>query len=847
MKKFVLIDGNSLLNRAYYATSEMRTKNGLPTNAIFGFTQLILNILKDNKSDYFLVAFDRKAPTFRHKMYDGYKATRKGMPDELAAQVAPVKELLSAMHIAMYEQDGIEADDIMGTLSHKYDGVHSYIYTGDRDAFQLVDDNTDIYFTKRGVSDLLKLNVSNFREEVGYDPLQTIDMKSLMGDSSDNIPGVMGVGEKTALDLVTKYKSLDNIYENIGDLKGGLQTKLNNNKDMAYLSYKLATIKRDCDIDINLDECKTPLSFGTEVKKKFAEFEFNKFMNSKLFDNAPGEVIESVSLPQKIHTESEVEVLEFIDKSLKLYIYLDDKLAQFYDGGKIYEVEYSDDLFATFSINNFTNVLNAAFSKEGKNIVMFDCKSALHYLDDLGVECRCFMDDISVMAYLTDSPLKNTLKSECDLRLIDMQYASYVVGLIYNEVDKRLEGDIRKLYDEIEKPLICVLFSMEKEGITVSLDELNKLGAKYNADILDMQEKIYDLSGCRFNISSPAQLGHVLFDTLKLPSGKKNKKGNYSTSAEVLESLQDDSEVVRCVLKYRQSVKFYSTYVEGFKPLIGQDGKIHTTYNQTVTTTGRLSSTNPNMQNIPVRDEEGKELRKMFVSKEGNILIDADYSQIELRLLAHFSKCPKLIEAYNNGEDVHTLTATQVFGVSPLEVTPKMRREAKAVNFGIIYGISDFGLSRNLSIPLGKARDYIQGYFESYKEVKEFMDKNVEFAKEHGYVTTLTGRKRIIPELTSSNYNTRQFGERAAMNMPLQGTSADIIKIAMINVAKSIKEHGLKSKLILQVHDELVIEAPMEEQQIASQILKDEMENAVHLLVPLTVEVKVGTNWYDSK
>ncbi|MCD8201576.1 MAG: DNA polymerase I, partial [Clostridia bacterium] len=781
-EKLVLIDGNSLLNRAYYATPVFTTKDGRPTNAIFGFVKLLLKVIETDKPDYILVAFDKKAPTFRHEMYSDYKGTRKGMPDELAAQLDPLKALLSSMGIAMYEKEGIEADDIMGSLSRKF-GAHSYIYTGDRDAYQLVDEKTDVNFTVKGVSELKCLNKDNFFTELGITPPQVIDLKALMGDTSDNIPGVPGIGEKTARSLISEYITLDNIYANIDSIKGAVKTKLENGRESAYMSYTLATIRRDCEVNLELSDCRYPVKFGPEAQKMFADLEFRSFLSSDIFDDAAKSASrEDVTYPEKTIVKDKDEIINFISKNTKFFADVGGDTLQLFSGDRVYEVTYTEGLLSDFTVSEYGEVLKCLFENPENFVAMYDCKFAMHVAEKFGINFKVSYDDVSVIGYLTDTVNAPDLKTACSERLIDKEFTSYGLKLIYDEIYPKLEGDIASLYRDIEHPLIKILYEMESRGISVSTDEMYALGDRYNQRISELTKKIYELCGRDFNINSPAQLGDVLFNELGLKGGKKNKKGQYSTSAEELEKHLGENEVVGLVLKYRQYVKLYSTYIEAFKPLIDSEGKVHTTYNQTITATGRLSSSNPNMQNIPVRDEEGKELRKMFVAMPGHTLIDADYSQIELRLLAHFSACPALVEAYNNGEDIHTVTAAKVFGVKPEEVTPKMRREAKAVNFGIIYGISDYGLSKNLSIPVPDAKKYIENYFTEYPEVQKYMQSNVEFAKENGYVTTLTGRKRVISELKSSQYNIRQFGERAAMNMPLQGTSADIIKIAMVNV-----------------------------------------------------------------
>lgn len=852
MDKLVLIDGNSLLNRAYYATPVFTTKSGMPTNAIFGFVKLLFKILGDVKPKYIIVAFDLKAPTFRHKMYDGYKAMRKGMPDDLAVQVEPLKGLLNAMKIATCAKEGVEADDIIGTLSKKFD-VHSYIYTGDRDSFQLVDEKTDVYYTKKGVSVLQKLNVENFKSETGVTPLQIIDLKALMGDKSDNIPGVAGIGEKTALNLLECFSTLDGVYENIEKLSGGIKTRLLENKETAYMSYKLATIDRNCDLDIKLEECIAPTKYNTEVKRLFGEFEFNSLLNLKIFEeNGPAKQ-DDVVYPEKVCCKSYDEAMKFIEVSKQISVALEELCLHIYNGQVEIVLEVSDNLLGDgINYGDYIAVLKHVFSDKQSKVIIFNCKHAMHLLHKLGIEFCCEFEDVSLAKYLAEYSANTAnwgLKELCNAYLLDIGFSAYATHLLFERYVKILESEkITKLYNEIEKPLLKVLFDMEWAGVRVSEKILVEITERYESLALEYQNRIFELCGCNFNVNSPSQLGEVLYSQLGITEVRNKKSGKYSTAAEVLEKLQDKSPVIGYILKYRTYKKLCSTYLEGFKPFIDKaTGMVHTTYNQTVTSTGRLSSANPNLQNIPIRENEGRELRKIFIPQEGNVFIDADYSQIELRLLAHFSGCKELIEAYKNNEDIHSVTASQVFGVPLEEVTDKMRRAAKAVNFGIIYGISDFGLSKNLNISVATAREYIEKYFATYSAVKEYMNENVAFAKANGYVSTLTGRKRNIPEINSSNFNLRQFGERAAMNMPLQGSSADIIKIAMINVANALKKAGLKSRLILQVHDELVLDAPENEAEKAADVLKREMENAVKLKVPLTVDVHTGKNWYDAK
>lgn len=848
MKKLVLIDGNSLFNRAFYATPIFTTSSGMPTNAIFGFVKLLFKIEEDLKPDYVLVAFDMKAPTFRHKMYEGYKATRKPMPEELAVQVEPLKNLLKAMKVAIYEREGIEADDILGTLCNKFD-VHGYIYTGDRDSYQLVSDKTDVCFTKRGVSDIFRLNAENFANETGLErPSQIVDLKSLMGDSSDNIPGVAGIGEKTAHDLLAAYGTLQGIYDHIEDIKGAVKNKLIAGKETAFLSYKLAQINTNCDINISLEDCVAPDKYGEDVRKIFAELEFKSLLSLNIFENTEGET-HCIAYPEKADCKNYGGVEEILKSGKTFSVVLNDGSAEIYTD-KQYSVKLANgndggglDYFS------YIELLTKIYTDKSNTVVAYDYKSQLHLLQSLNVAPECDFHDVSLIAYLCGERGYGTVKEFCTANGYDPSFSAFAVYKSFKSGFERLQKEnMTELYENIEKPLVPVLFQMESEGVKVSFEMLDELSVQYTKALKEYKQKIFEACGQQFNINSPSQLGKVLFEKIGIAEVKKKKTEKYVTSAEVLDKLKDKYPVVGDILKFRQLQKLISTYIDGIKPLIDKDsGIVHTTYHQTVTTTGRLSSSNPNLQSIPIRENEGRELRKIFVAREGNVLLDADYSQIELRLLAHFSGCKELIEAFNSGVDIHAVTASQVFGVPLEEVTPKMRRDAKAVNFGIIYGISDFGLSRNLNISVATAKAYIEKYFATYSAVKDYMNANVEFAREHGYVSTLTGRKRTIPEVNSPNYNLRQFGERAAMNMPLQGAGADIIKLAMLGVTDGLKKLGLKTKLVLQVHDELVLEAPENEVEIASSVLKDKMEHAVELKVPLTVEVHSGKNWYEAK
>lgn len=845
MDKIALIDGNSLLNRAYYATPLFSTKSGQPTNAIFGFLKLLFKILDDLKPEYIAVAFDLKGPTFRHKMYSDYKCTRKSMPDDLAAQVMPLKNLLREMKIAICEKSGYEGDDILGTLSRKFD-AHSYVYTGDRDAYQLVDDKTDVFYTKRGVSELYRLNKDNFYSEINLEPRQIVDLKALMGDKSDNIPGVAGIGEKTALTLLTSFGDLDGVYANIESVKGATKLKLLEHKNEAYLSRELATIDRNCPVEIDLADCVAPKKFSHEVKNLFSDYEFRTLLNLDIFEG--GQEREEIAYPERLNCRSIEDIRGVIEKTELISVVIEERSFEFFADGKEYFANIMDNLFDDkMPYNDYVDAVKLLFENEKIKTILFDQKQAMHILDGYGVKFLCSAEDVLLCKYLTDFGGAASIDELLDYNLLSKEHKSFGLFKLFETYYQSIkEQGMLELYENMEKPLVSVLYDMEKTGVSVSGEILAELGDKFQKAADICRAKVFEACGQSFNLNSPMQLGEVLYNKFGISAVKKKSTGRFTTGAEVLEKIEG-VPIIEDILKFRTYQKLVSTYIDGIKPLIDKNGKVHTTYRQTATTTGRLSSTDPNLQNIPIREDEGRELRKMFVAGEGNVFIDADYSQIELRLLAHFSKSKELISAYEKGIDIHSVTASQVFGVPLDEVTDKMRRNAKAVNFGIIYGISEYGLAKDLNISNEEARAYIQKYFQSYGEVKEYMTANVEKAKSLGYVSTMSGRRRVINEINSPNYNLRQFGERAAMNMPLQGSSADIIKIAMIRVYESLKKHNLKTKLILQVHDELVLESPIDEVDKASEILKYEMENAVELSVPLTVDLHVGKNWYDAK
>ncbi len=845
MDKLILIDGNSLLNRAYYAMRVFTTKDGLPTNGIFGFVKLLLKIAEDENPQYLAVAFDVHAPTFRHERYPSYKGTRKPMPEDLVVQVPILKELLAAMKVCTVELKGYEADDLIGTLSRKFENVRTLIYTGDRDCYQLVRPDVEVCFTRKGVSEIDRLNDVNFVEKVGLTPSQIIEEKALMGDSSDNIPGVAGVGSKTALSLLQDFGTVQNIYDHLQDIPINIRARLIRGKKMAFFSHFLATINTEVPLSLTLEDCRFTLPFPEEAREYFARLEFRSLVESKFFPEKrpqsvePLECLDMEALLSELKGES-----EFAFCAAKEGFYLS-------YGDKEYFFPLRENFLEPgYFLNELRPLLEALFTT-GKRAIVSDVKSILHLLSSVDLQLSCTVEDVTLLRYLFDSNQRPSDPKQLakDLSLSERNCAS-ALRMALAEAEKKVKGTTEeKLYRDLELPLCYVLYDMEKTGVRVDLKKFPEFSEKYKRELAGLSAQIYELAGVdSFNLNSPFQLSEVLFEKLGLdPKGaKKNVRGGYSTSAEVLEKLAEDHEIARLILRYRELQKLQSTYIDGIRPLVQED-VVHTTYNQTMTTTGRLSSANPNLQNIPVRTDEGRELRKLFIAREGNILIDADYSQIELRLLAHLSGCKSLIEAYQKGEDVHAATAARVFGVPLSEVTATMRRRAKTINFGIIYGMSAFGLSKDLGCSANEAQKFINKYFEMHPEVKRYMDENVRLAKEQGFVTTFLGRKRNIPEIRSTNFNLRAFGERAAMNMPLQGSAADIIKIAMLRVFQRLQEGGFRSKLVLQVHDELVLDSPLDEAERAAAMLKEEMEHAVELSIPLTVEISSGKSWYDAK
>ena len=855
MEKLVLIDGNSILYRAFYATPYFATSKGVQTNAVYGFLNMLLKITTDIAPTHMLVAFDRKEPTYRHKMYDGYKATRKPMPEELVPQVDLIKRTLNELKIKTFEQAGLEADDIIGSAA-KFFNVETIIITGDKDSFQLVDESTSVYFTRKGISDHDVYSLANFKEKTGIYPIQIIDLKACMGDSSDNIPGISGIGEKTAKSLIEQYGCIENLYEHTNELKGKLKEKVESGKDMAFLSKQLATIDVNADLNLTLNDLKFEFPFPQSARKLFSELEFNSLLKKNIFAEN-----EQISLPDEQieknqKTQIKREIINEItrDKMIiesKDYTLVFDKNVYVYSSGIEFELIIKDNFFDPgISFDNALLYLSDLFLKGNHKVIIYDKKKVRYLLNQFGFDLHCDCEDVALLKYVVDYTQKELSLNELIERAdCDLKSPAYSLNCIYEKYLLELNAQkCEKVYREIELPLCDVLYDMEKAGFKVDGEALDAASEKYHRRNEQLYAQITELVGCTFNLNSPKQLGEILFDKLGLKHGKKTKNG-YSTNADVLEELEDAHPVIPLILKYRQQQKLLSTYVDGFRPLIDKKTRlIHTVFNQAVTSTGRLSSKEPNLQNIPVREEEGRELRKFFIARsESRVLVGADYSQIELRLLAHFSGCEPLIDAFNDNVDVHSLTASQVFGVEVDKVTDEQRRSAKAVNFGIIYGISDFGLAKNLKISPKVAGEYIKKYFEMYPSVREYMLNNVEFARNNGYAVTYFGRRRIIPEIKSPNYVIRSFGERAAMNMPLQGTAADIIKVAMINVYNRLKKEVPDAKLILQVHDELIVDTEQQSEQLVCSILTEEMQNAVKLSVPLTVNVASGKTWFEAK
>lgn len=841
--KLLILDGNSVVNRAYFGVKPLTNRDGLFTHAIFGFLNILERMEKEEQPEAICVAFDLHAPTFRHLKYEGYKATRHGMPEELAQQMPVLKQVLQAMNIPIYECAGWEADDIIGTVgkicsNNEWECV---VVTGDRDSLQLIDQNVHIklVITKGGQTTTTLYTQQLFEEEYGFEPKKLIDLKALMGDSSDNIPGVSGIGPKTASDLLKKFGSLDGVYANLDDpsIRPKIREKLVNDKENAYLSYDLATIRPEAPIDFAptdavIQPYNRPALYDLFVKLEFVRL-IDKYGLRGAAQETPVQVKKMKALPR-------VDSLPNSGEKCALYLADDGTLGLAWENG-------------VCALSPMELSMNADFLS-GSESIAHDCKTLMHRLDAAGISFGSFVFDTALAAYdlnpsQADYPVSKLATNYLGMNVEDSD-ASACAEAVWNLAQilgTELESNgMRSLYEDIELPLCTVLYQMEKRGICIDAQQLSQFGQMLSERIAQCEELIFSYSDGPFNINSTKQLGELMFDKLGLPPVKKTKTG-YSTNADVLEKLKNYHPIIPAVMDYRMLTKLKSTYADGLMKEIGEDGRIHTTFQNLVTATGRLSSTEPNLQNIPVRTDLGAEIRKMFVPKPGYVLVDADYSQIELRVLAHIADDSNMQQAFISGMDVHTATAAQVFGVKPEEVTPLQRRHAKAVNFGIVYGISEFSLAEDIGVSRYEARAYIDSYLTNYAGVRKYMKRIVSEARDCGYTVTMFGRKRYIPELKSSNFNIRQGAERIALNTPIQGTAADLIKLAMISVENALQDHYPQAKLLLQVHDELIVECPEEIAQPVAELISDRMQQVAQLKVPLLAEAKFGKSWYEAK
>ena len=869
MEKLLILDSNALLNRAFYAIPELTNSEGIHTNAVYGFVNMLFKMKEELKPDYIVATFDKKGPTFRHKEYEEYKAGRKKMPPELAEQFPIIKEVLDLMGITKYELEGFEADDIIGSLA-KYaekNNIEVFILTGDRDALQLASDNINVIITKKGVTETAKYNFKSFVDEFGVTPTQFIDVKGLMGDKSDNIPGVPGVGEKTAYKLIQTYGSIEEVLNNIDSISGKkLKENLETYREQAIFSKRLATIMTDVPIDFDLEEIKNQDLYNKEGLKKFLlKLQMKSVLDKILKDDNEEDKNEDIEINYINDLNSFLELSKNLtDKAYITYeVQNSEKYSEIqllcmniYNNKENYYIKFNE-LFNSDKDSSCLALKNIMENKELKKII-HNGKSLITILNKLNIKIESFEFDTAIAAYLI-----NSARSSYDLLSLINEYLGedvkgneeeikYIVNSkleeVYNILSEKIkEEKMEELYYEVEHPLIFVLSSMESLGFNINKNMLDDLAVKFKEEIKTTEKEIFDLAEEEFNINSPKQLGKILFEKLDLPVIKKTKTG-YSTNADVLEKLQDKHEIIPKITYYRQITKLNSTYVEGLKNVIDVDGKIHSTFNQTVTTTGRLSSTEPNLQNIPIKYEMGREIRKVFIpDEEEDVLLSCDYSQIELRVLAELSKDENMIDAFKHHSDIHRKTASEVFRVPLDEVTSLMRSRAKAVNFGIVYGISDFSLSQDLHITKKEASEYMEIYFERYPKIKGYLDGLIKEAKDNGFVLTILNRRRFIPEIKSSNKIVKSLGERLAMNAPIQGSAADIIKLAMVNVYNKLNEKGLDSKIILQVHDELILNVKKYELEEVKNIVKNEMEKVLNMNVPLEVDINIGSTWYEAK
>lgn len=838
MEKLLIIDGNSLVNRAFYALPLLTNKDGEYSNAVYGFVNILVKCITEIKPEYICVAFDHSRHTFRTEMYAAYKGTRKEMAPELRSQMPLLKTLLNLMNISIFEVPGIEADDIIGTIA-KHSGITNIIVSGDRDLLQLIDDKTEVWLTKKGITDVEKINVDNIKDAFQLSPSQIVDLKALMGDASDNIPGVSGVGSVTATSLLKKYSTLDNIYANIENISGKLKDKLVSGKDDAYLSYKLATINTNCDINVNVKNFEYDFPFNVDVKLFFEKYQFRSLLRrQELFSDNANELQSSVRKlkENRIEIKDENQLKDILNGDVKYlaFDFLNDLEFSINDDA-VYFISSQKSLFSSIDEDMLLKNLTPLLYDEKVLKITYDLKSHLHK-NDVFLNMKGEIFDVSIALYLVHAGEKigkDIITQEFGLLRIDLLKQMEQLGLMF-------------VYNNIEIPLTYVLYKMEKNGFYINGDMLSSLNIKYKNELNEIQDKIYSYTSDDFNLNSPKQVATVLFDELKL-SDFNNKK--HSTSIEFLNMLAEEHPIVPLIIRYRKIQKLVSGYLDPYTKLVNEKGEcIHTVFNQTLTATGRLSSSEPNLQNLPIKEEDGRNLRKLFVSRfENGCIVSADYNQIELRLLASFSNDKNLIDAYLNGADIHRATASKIFSKPFEEVTPFERSSAKAVNFGIVYGISPFGLSNQLNISAKEAKVFMDKYHETYPGVLTYMQKNVISAKETGMSRTMFGRIRKINELYSANRNMQQFGERVAMNMPLQGSASDIIKLAMIKVEKELRKNNLKSQMILQIHDELIVDCAFNEEDKVKEILKNCMENIVKLQVPLIVSIGSGKTWYDAK
>jgi len=841
MEKFIVIDGNSLINRAYYALPNLKSLSGKPCGAIFGFVNMMVSLILNEKPKYLVCVFDAGKHTFRHDMFSEYKGKRDKMPEDLHAQLLDLKDLLRAMGIMIKEIPEIEADDIVGSISRKFN-EEFILVSGDKDLLQLVNDNTTVWLTQKGISNVLKVDEKVLMEEFKIKPYQVIEMKAIMGDSSDNIPGVVGIGKVGAEKLIGEYQNLDNVYANLEKHSAGIQKKLIESKELAYLSKQLATIKLDVDLDFDLKDCEYSLPFNDNVRMIMEDLGFKSILNRKeLFDSSQKkEEIKEINLKAEIvEIDDEQKLNEMLaDLDSTFAVTIDDLTMHLATSEKEFVLYTSGELF-----NLNIDLIRSLFKNENQKIC-FDAKSLMHELSHYGIEINNYFD-VSLAIYVANEmDAEISLDDALKLNNITTETkASALVKLKEIYINKLINNLQLKLFSDIELPLVKVLFEMEKTGIKVDVEQIKNLSEIYHKELDELTDKIYELCGEEFNINSPKQLQVILFEKLNI-----EYKGKPSTSIEVLTAIKDKHEVVNHIIRYRKISKLVSTYLDGMLNFVSSEGKIHTTFMQRTTSTGRLSSREPNLQNLPIRDDEGKVLRKMFSSQfEGGTMISADYNQIELRLMANFSGDENMIADYLSGKDIHSATASKIFNLPIDEIDAYKRRVAKSVNFGIIYGISAFGLSQNINSTQKEASEFIKKYMEIYPKIKEYGEECIKSARETGYSKTIMGRIRHIDDINSSNHTMRAFAERVAKNMPLQGSASDIIKIAMIKVFNRMQENNLKSKLVLQIHDELVVDCYPGESEIVKQILKEEMESVIELKVPLIVDVEEGITLFDSK